>query len=176
MAASDAELLQIHLEEVTAASSEDTVTHARELLLEYGRFVLAQQGVGRFCFGSLEKEAAGLPANYLEQSGGCLIAYAHNGPAGFIAWRALPAAVTPSACEVKRLWVRPASRGLALGRALTLAVLGRARAGGCKAVYLDTDPVSMAAAPRIYLELGFEPCAAYNNDPVEGLVYLRKIL
>src|ERR1019366_3097703 len=107
MAASDAELLQIHLEEVTSASSENTVAHARELLLEYGRFVLAQQGVGRFCFGSLEKEAAGLPSSYLEQGGGCLIACAHDEPAGFVAWRALAGAATPGACELKRLWVRP---------------------------------------------------------------------
>jgi putative acetyltransferase len=176
MAYSDAAMLQIHLEEISSATSEETVAHARELLLEYGRFVLAQQGVGRFCFGSLEKEAAGLPASYREQGGGCLIAFAYDAPAGFVAWRALPTAGTPGACELKRLWVRPASRGLELGRTLTLAVLDRARAAGCEAVYLDTDPVSMAAAHRIYVKLGFEPCAAYNNEPVEGLAYLRKDL
>jgi ribosomal protein S18 acetylase RimI-like enzyme len=77
---------------------------------------------------------------------------------------------------LKRLWVRPAARGLILGRALTQAVLDRAVAAGRKAVYLDTAPASMAAAHRIYLELGFEPCAPYNDNPVEGLAYLRKSL
>ncbi|HEV2486188.1 MAG TPA: GNAT family N-acetyltransferase [Terracidiphilus sp.] len=176
MASTDATPRQIYLEEISAASSQETLARAQELLLEYGRFVLAQPGAGRFCFGTLEKEAAGLPASYHEQGGGCLIAFMQDEPAAFVAWRSLPATVAPNACEMKRLWVRPASRGLLLGRTLTLAVLDRARAGGCKAVYLDTAPASMAAAHRMYLGLGFEPCAPYNDNPVEGLVYLRKNL
>jgi GNAT superfamily N-acetyltransferase len=167
---------QIHLEEITAASSEATLAHARDLLLEYGRFVSAQPGAARFCFGTLEKEAAGLPSSYLEQGGSSLIAYVHNQPAGFIAWRALPISVAPHACEMKRLWVCPSSRGLSLGRTLAMAVIDRARAAGFKAIYLDTAPASMAAAHRIYLDLGFEPCVAYNDNPVEDLVYLKKDL
>ena len=60
-----------------------------ELLLEYGRFVVAQPGAARFCFGTLEKEAAGLPQSYLEQGGGCLMALVAGNPAGFVAWRAI---------------------------------------------------------------------------------------
>jgi ribosomal protein S18 acetylase RimI-like enzyme len=164
---------QIHPIEITAASPDASLADARELLLEYGRFVLAQPGAARFCFGSLEKEAAQLPFSYLEHGGGSLIVYAQDKPAGFIAWRSLPAAIEPNACELKRLWVRPAGRGLSLGRMLTVAVLERARAAGYKAVYLDTAPASMAAAHRIYLSLGFKSCARYNENPVEGLVFLR---
>ena len=173
---------QVHLEEISAISSPATLAHARELLLEYGRFVVAQPGAARFCFGTLEKEAARLPACYIEQAGGCLVAYAqsepaaHAQPAGFVAWRALNAAIAPNACELKRLWVRPDSRGLSLGRTLTLAVLERARASGYKAIYLDTAPACMSAAHRIYLDLGFEPSAPYNDNPVEGLVYLSRSL
>lgn len=165
-----------YLEEITAAASSGTLAQARELLLEYGRFVIAQPGAARFCFGSLEKEAARLPLSYHEQGGGCLIAHAHAQPAGFIAWRTIPESVAPHAWELKRLWVRPAARGLALGRALTQAVLDRAIAARRKAVFLDTSPASMAAAHRLYLDLGFEPCAPYNDNPVEGLAYLRKNL
>jgi ribosomal protein S18 acetylase RimI-like enzyme len=172
----DANTRQIHIAEITAASSPTTLAQARELLLEYGRFVLAQPGAGRFCFGTLENEAAQLPASYLQQSGGSLIAYVEDTPAGFVAWRALPATVAQNACELKRLWVRPASRGLSLGRALTLAVIDRARTSGCKAIFLDTAPASMRAAYKLYLELGFEPCAVYNDNPVEGLAYLSKSL
>jgi hypothetical protein len=32
----------------------------------------------------------------------------------------------------------------------------------------------MAAAHRLYLDLGFEPCPPYNDNPVEGLAWLRK--
>jgi ribosomal protein S18 acetylase RimI-like enzyme len=172
MAASDAATRQLHLEEITTNSSRDTLAQARELLLEYGRFVIAQPGAGRFCFGTLEKEAAQLPESYQEQGGGSLIAYMQDEPAGFVAWRALPAEVAPDAWEMKRLWVRPAARGMALGKALTLAVLDRARAAKRTAMYLDTAPASMGAAYRLYLELGFKPCAPYNDNPVEGLAYL----
>jgi putative acetyltransferase len=88
----------------------------------------------------------------------------------------MPAAVAPRAWELKRLWVRPDARGLSLGRALTQAVLRRAVASGCTAVYLDTAPAAMGAAHHLYLALGFEPCAPYNDNPVEGLAWLRKQL
>ena len=65
----DSELFQI--EEITDATAADRVAQARELLLEYGRFVVSQAGPARFCFGSLEKEAARLPLSYHEQDGGC---------------------------------------------------------------------------------------------------------
>jgi ribosomal protein S18 acetylase RimI-like enzyme len=165
-----------HLEELSVSAPDDTRAQARELLLEYGRFVVAQPGAARFCFGSLEKEADRLPLSFLEQGGGCLIAHAHGQPAGFIAWRDVPATIEPDAWELKRLWVRPVARGLSLGRALTQAVLDRAIAAHRKAIYLDTAPASMAAAHRMYLALGFAPCAPYNDNPVEGLAYLRKPL
>ena len=149
---------------------------ARELLLEYGRFVISQPGAARFCFGSLEQEAARLPLSYFEQGGGCLVASVNGEPAGFVAWRKVPERVEQDAWELKRLWVRPSARGLALGRALTQAVLDRAVAAGRKAIYLDTAPASMGAAHRLYLEMGFAPCAPYNDNPVEGLAWLRKAL
>jgi GNAT superfamily N-acetyltransferase len=176
MALQEAASRPITLQPIAADVSEAILAQARELLLEYGRFVIAQPGAARFCFGSLEQDAARLPHSYLEQGGGCLIAHLHSEPAGFVAWRALPAAVEQDAWELKRLWVRPVARGIALGRTLTQDVLNRAIAAGRKAIYLDTAPASMAAAHRLYLEMGFEPCPPYNDNPVEGLAWLRKPL
>jgi ribosomal protein S18 acetylase RimI-like enzyme len=165
----------VELNQLTPAA---TLAAAHELLLEYGRFVVAQPGAARFCFGSLEKEAARLPESYLEQDGGCLLASVGNEPAGFIAWRAIAASaqVADGSWEMKRLWVRPTARGLRLGRLLTEAVLDRARQAHRSAVFLDTAPASMGAAYSMYLEMGFAPCAAYNNNPVEGLAYLVKYI
>lgn len=164
--------------EISADSPASLISQAQELLLEYGRFVIAQPGAGRFCFGSLELEARDLPLSYHAQGGGCLMALVDNNPAAFVAWRAIAPSpeVVSNAWEMKRLWVRPAARGLGLGRSLTLAVLDRARHAGRKAIYLDTAPASMSAAHRLYLELGFQPCAPYNDNPVEGLAYLVKFL
>ena len=176
MDTSETESPPLYLEEIATTASSSTLTQAQALLLEYGRFVVSQPGVARFCFRSLEAEAARLPQAYEEQGGGCLMAHAYGQPAGFIAWRAIPAPVASNAWELKRLWVRPAARGLSLGRLLTQAVLDRAVAAGCRSVYLDTVPEAMPAAHRLYLDLGFEPCAPYNDNPVEGLAYLSKRL
>lgn len=166
----------IRIVELNPLSDSAILMQARELLLEYGRFVVAQPGAARFCFGSLENEVARLPQSYLEQEGGCLLALIGNEPAGFIAWRALAhsAQVIEGAWEMKRLWVRPTARGLQLGRLLTEAVLNRACEARRSSVYLDTAPASMGAAYRMYLEMGFTPCAPYNDNPVEDLAYLVK--
>ena len=164
------------IEEVAPNSGPFLIDTARELLLEYGRFVMAQPGVARFCFGTLEKEAARLPQSYIEQGGGCLVAHSKQRPIGFVAWRAVPDTVTRDAWELKRLWVRSEGRGLGLGRALTQAVVNRAVAASRTALYLDTVPGAMTAAHRLYLDMGFEPCAAYNDNPVDGLAYLVKHL
>jgi GNAT superfamily N-acetyltransferase len=176
----------VEIDELTASTPEPLLAAARELLLEYGRFVLAQPGAARFCFGALQQEAEALPESFIRQGGDSLLALAGGGPAGFVAWRALPSpsiaspvapdSPIPESWELKRLWVRPSARGLALGRRLTQAVLDRAAATGRKAVYLDTAPESMASAHRLYLDMGFTPCAPYNDNPVEGLVWMVKFL
>lgn len=170
----DSELFQT--EEITDATAADRVAQARELLLEYGRFVVSQAGPARFCFGSLEKEAARLPLSYHEQNGGCLLARVEDKPAGFVAWRELSPNVAPDAWEMKRMWVPASGSGVGLGRALTVAVLERAATAGRKAIYLDTVPATMGAAHHLYLSLGFTPCAPYNDNPVDGIEYLVKYL
>src|SRR3954469_18711083 len=169
MGAAEIEKTPFRIEELKPSQPESLIAHGRELLLEYGRFVMSQPGVARFCFGSLEKEAIGLPQSYIEQGGGSLLAHVRGKPVGFVAWRAVPDTVARDAWELKRLWVRIEGRGLGLGRALTQAVVDRAAAAGRTAVYLDTVPEAMAAAHRLYLEMGFVPTAAYNDNPVEGL-------
>ena len=166
----------ILLEELTAESSVSFRASARELLLEYGQWVIAQPGAARFCYGSLEKEAKRLPESFLEQGGGCLLALLAGRPVGFVAWRTVSPHVAANAWEMKRLWVRPSARGHQLGRILTQAVLDRALSSRRTAVYLDTAPSSMGAAHRLYLQLGFVPCATYNDNPVEELAYLVKPL
>jgi GNAT superfamily N-acetyltransferase len=166
----------IHLEEIDADTAPATLSAARALLLEYGRFVIAHPESAGFCYGTLEQEVARLPFSYLEKQGGCLVALVNHEPAGFVGWRAVPGSVAADAWELKRLWVRPQARGLSLGRTLTKAVIDRAVAARRKAVYLDTAPAVMASAHRLYLSMGFEPCLPYNDNPVEGLEWMVKRL
>src|SRR5260370_12881745 len=136
----EAENSLFKIEELTADCPAPLLAEARELLLEYGRFVISQPGVARFCFGSLEKEAARLPLSYIEQGGGCLVAHLKDDLSGLVPWRQAPASVAPDAWELKRLWVRSSGRGLGLGRALTQAALDRCLAPHRRAVHLDTAP------------------------------------
>src|SRR5258708_10163963 len=111
--------------ELTADTPVDLLTQARELLLEYGRFVISRPAAARFCFGSLEKEAVRLPLSFHEQGGGAMIGLVNGQPAGFVAWRRAPGPLAEDSWELKRLWVRPRGPRTALGRALTQAVLYR---------------------------------------------------
>jgi ribosomal protein S18 acetylase RimI-like enzyme len=72
---------------------------------------------------------------------------------------------------MKRLYVRPAARGLGLGRSLALAVRDMARAAGYRRMCLDTL-ASMREAVGLYTSLGFRPIEAYVYNPLEGVVFL----
>ena len=79
------------------------------------------------------------------------------------------------ACEIKRLYVAPAGRGLGLGRALAAAVIAAAERAGHREMRLDTLP-TMTAARALYASLGFAPVAAYYDTPVAGTVFLARRL
>jgi putative acetyltransferase len=164
------------LVDVTPDSPPQIIASARELLLEYGRFVAAQSAVAGFRFAALAEEAAQLPQSYPGLGGGVLLAYIAASPVASVVWRTLPSAEFATAWEVKRLWVRPVARGLGLGRILMQTILDRARAAGKTHLMLDTEPTSMASAYRLYLDLGFKECAAYRGSPTPGILYMRKDL
>lgn len=168
--------LEVTLHLLTPGSPHEAILAARELLLEYGQFVVAQQTVASFCYGALEQEAATLPHSYLDQNGGAILARAGDDPVGFVAWRSLPHPDLANAWELKRLWLRPEARGSGAGRALVQAVIDRARAAGKRSLLLDTEPQSMAAALHLYLQLGFVECGPYNGRSPDGIIYLQKAL
>jgi putative acetyltransferase len=168
--------LQVVLQELGPDSAPETLAAGRELLLEYGHFVALYPSVSSFCFGTLENEATNLPQSYLDQHGGSIVAFAGSHPIGFVAWRSLPAPEVASAWELKRLWLRPQARGLGLGQTLVEEVIRRAKNAGKSALLLDTSPDVMAAACRLYRQLGFIECPPYSGPALPGIVYMRKTL
>jgi ribosomal protein S18 acetylase RimI-like enzyme len=118
-------------------------------------------------------ELATLPGPYASPAGILLLAVApHGDPFGCIAVRALPEDGT---CEMKRLYTRPAARGMGLGRALAQAAIEAATRSGYRAMRLDTLP-TMHAAQSLYRGLGFDLTPAYYDSPVTGTIFMRKIL
>jgi putative acetyltransferase len=162
------------LHELDADSDSAALSAAKELLREYGRFVAAQPAIATFCAQSLEQEAADLPQSFLTQHGGCIVASSGSNWLGFVAWRTLAASELSSAWELKRLWIRPAARGLGLGEALVQAVVDRARIAGKSRLLLDTAPESMPAACRLYRRMGFVECEPYHSGPLPGILFMAK--
>src|ERR1700722_2557650 len=103
----------MHLQ-VTHAQSEESLRHIRELFLEYAVSLDFD-----LCFQNFEKELADLPGAYPPPQGRLLLATAEEKVAGCVALQPLHTGI----CEMKRLYVRPAFRGKALGKKLVEAVI-----------------------------------------------------
>jgi len=125
-------------------------------------------------FQGFEAEIASLPGKYAPPTGELLLAYSPGGDAlGCVAARPLEGSAV---CEMKRLYVRPAARGLGIGAALVAAIIKSSEALGYTEMKLDTL-ASMAEAFALYKRCGFLEIPAYYNNPVPGTVYLgRKLL
>lgn len=133
----------------------------RELLLEYAAgldFAL--------CFRDFDRELLQLPGAYAPPHGRLLLLLDGAHPAGVVALRPLVDG-SGTACEMRRLYVRPGWRGRGLGRALAEEIVVRARQLGYRAMRLETVP-SMMAATALYRALGFRAIAPYGADPVAG--------
>lgn len=100
------------------------------------------------------------PARFDHNEGAFLTVFVDGEPLGCGGIRRLEGAVF----EVKHLYLRPASRGLGLGR-LLLAELERvARELGAQELVLDTNS-DLTAAGGLYAASGFSEVAAYNSNP-----------
>ena len=147
----------MHLIQAHTANDLETV---RTLFREY------QQWLGvNLCFQGFEEELATLPGRYAPPPGRLLLAWEGEQAAGCVALRPLDA----GACEMKRLFVRPAYRGQGLGRILALQMVSDATALGYTVMRLDTlDPLDPAML--LYCELGFQRRAPYYANPLSGVV------
>ncbi len=126
-------------------------------------------------FQDFDTELATLPGDYATPRGALLLAWVDGAVAGCCALRPLDTADYPNASEMKRLYVRPAYRGLGLGRQLAAAILDAARVAGYDHVLLDTLD-DMEAARTLYEELGFEEVPPYYHNPIAGAHYLMATL
>ena len=124
------------------------------------------------CFQDFDAELASLPGDYAAPTGHLLLAYVDDELAGCGALRRLPDADYANACEMKRLYVRPAFRRLGLGRALAEALVDEARRAGYSVMLLDTLD-EMEAARELYAALGFDEIPPYYFNPIAGAHYLK---
>jgi ribosomal protein S18 acetylase RimI-like enzyme len=120
-----------------------------------------------------EAELAALPGRYAPPEGELLLAVASDGQLlGCVALRAIE---PQGCCEMKRLYVAPAARGLGLGRALVGAILETAAGAGYRELRLDTLP-DMFDAQALYGRMGFVRIAPYYDTPIAGTVFMARTL
>ena len=124
-------------------------------------------------FQNFEAEMDAMPGKYAPPNGELLLARDQNGLAiGCVALRPLG---PWGFCEMKRLYVAPAGRGLGVGKALVGAILDVARRIGYGEMRLDTLG-SMRAALKLYRGFGFGDALAYYENPLPDVVFLALLL
>ncbi|KRC18414.1 GNAT family N-acetyltransferase [Acidovorax sp. Root217] len=123
--------------------------------------------VANLDFQDYEREFAQLPGKYAEPDGCILLAVIEGQVVGCAALRR----VDQSACELKRLYVRPAARGMDLGRQLVQQMLHAAKEAGYRRMCLDVL-AEFVAAQRLYESLGFVPAEPVSFNPVPGTRFL----
>jgi putative acetyltransferase len=172
---------------LTTADEAHEIEAARAIFRDYAASLSVD-----LAFQNFDRELANLPGEYAEPRGALLLALvdptgttvAGGAPllqrasgrpahvAGCCALRPLDAADYPNAAEMKRLYVRPAFRGLGLGRQLAEAILDAARSAGYACVLLDTLD-DMESARALYEDLGFVEVPPYYHNPIAGSHYLK---
>ena len=146
------------------AHSDGDIQKARELFEEYA------SGLGiSLCFQNFDQELKNLPGDYAPPTGRLLLATEDDQLAGCIALRKLDG----DACEMKRLFLRPAYRGNGRGRILVESIIAEARKLGYTHMRLDTLPGRMDKAIALYQSIGFVEIDPYCENPVEGAKFME---
>lgn len=143
---------------------------ARELLQEY----LGSLEIDA-AFLNIHDELSQLPGDYAATRGGFWMARLQGVWAGCCALAPVDGTDYANACELRRLYVRPAMRKQNIGLMLTECALDRARMHGYKHVLLDTLS-DMEAARALYQGLGFREIPPYYFNPIAGAHYLMATL
>lgn len=143
---------------IRAVDSPHEYRTARALFEEYAGWL----GID-LSFQDFEAELADLPRQYGPPEGRLLVAECDGAAAGCVGVRRF----SDDICEMKRLYVRPESRGSGVGRMLAEASVAQARQLGYARMRLDTLP-SMTAANSLYRSLGFREIEPYRHNPIPG--------
>jgi putative acetyltransferase len=156
--------------ELMTPATPELLSATRAIFREYA----AQLGID-LCFQNFDAELADLPGEYAVPRGALLLATVDGEVAACGALRPVTDVDYPNACEMKRLYVRPAFRRFGLGRLLAQALMDRGLQAGYSTLLLDTLD-DMEAARGLYASLGFEEIAPYYFNPIPGAHYLKASL
>ena len=141
----------------------EELEEVREIFIEYADFLQVD-----LCFQDFEQELQTLHKVYLPPLGCIILAKQDNQVMGCIALKPIAEGV----CEMKRLYVRPAARGNAIGKQLVEELIDFAKKAGYKSMKLDTIS-SLKDAIKLYRSKGFVETEAYVYNPLSEVLYFE---
>ena len=162
------------VDRLVVADCRDTAL-ARQMFTEYLDGTIEETGLPNpddspGVLAALRQDIEQLPGPYVDPDGALLVAWLVGVLAGSVGL----ARLDERTVEIRRLWVRPASRRAGVARALTVACLERAAKLDYERVVLDVVP-SRAGAIDLYRSLGFEEIEPYDEYPFEMLFFGRDV-
>ncbi len=148
---------------IAEAKTKSQISSAEKLIREYA----ASLGID-LSFENFEQEMADFPRAYTRPGGRLLIAIEGGHAVGVVGVRRLSAKM----CEMKRMYVRPGSRGRGIGRLLARRAIKAAQDAGYNRMRLDTLS-RLKEAVSLYRSLGFEKIEPYRFNPHRGVLYME---
>lgn len=152
-----------HIIEFRKVDGGDMLGGIKQLFIEYAQSL----GID-LAFQGFDKELESLPGKYASPDGVLILASVEGKAAGCIALRKLSEEI----CEMKRLYVRDAYRGLGIGKQLIELLIKEAESLNYRYIRLDTLP-AMKDAQRLYLSYGFYDIEPYVYNPIEGARFME---
>lgn len=149
---------------IVTANEEQHAQIIRELFWEYlqwGNVKLNQEFGFQFDIAAMLEADMKMLDKFMPPKGCLLLGYLENQPAGIACLKAL----MDSIGEVKRMYVRPQTRRVGLGRALLNQLLEEARQIGYERIRLDSARF-MTEAHQLYRNSGFREIEAYEGSEI----------
>ena len=123
-------------------------------------------------FQNIDEELSNPAIKYAAPQGELLVALDdHEKVIGMVAYHKH----SDERCEMKRLYVSPECRGMKLGEKLVDEIKKKKKNAGFKEMVLDTI-VPLQAAIHLYNKMGFEECEPYYYNPMDDVIYMKRLL
>lgn len=122
-------------------------------------------------FQNVDHELTILPTMYGPPTGRLFLVRAEG---TFVGCAALRRIENDTTCELKRMYLRPAHRGMGIGKAIMEKSIESARSLGYTVMKLDTIGYKMPWAVKLYESYGFRETTPYNHNPHEGVLYFER--
>ena len=144
-------------------TGKEMIEEVKKLFLEYANSLKINLD-----FQDFESELKALPGKYGPPEGVLILALVDGLGVGCVALRK----INEGTCEMKRLYVRDAYKGLGIGKRLSTMVIEEATRINYHYIRLDTL-ASLKKAQDLYISLGFYDIEPYTYNPIEGARFME---